>query len=51
MLNGLILKVTKFKLPRPKHLGTVVKNILGGHHRIKEDKVKFLIGHDKKKFK
>ena len=32
MLNRLILKVTKFQLPPPKHLGTVVKNILGGHH-------------------
>ena len=30
MLNGLILKVTKFQLPPPKRLGTVVKNILGG---------------------
>ena len=27
-----ILKVTKFQLPPPKRLGTVVKNILGGHH-------------------
>ena len=32
MLNGLILKVTKFQLPPPKHLGRVVKNIFGGHH-------------------
>ena len=33
MLHRLILKVTKFQLPPPpKHLGTVVKNILGGHH-------------------
>ena len=32
MLNRLILKVTKFQLPPPKRLGTVVKNILGGHH-------------------
>ena len=31
MLNRLILKVTKFQLPPPKRLGTVVKNILGGH--------------------
>ena len=31
MLNRLILKVTKFQLPPPKHLGTVVKNILGAH--------------------
>ena len=30
MLNRLILKVTKFQLPPPKRLGTVVKNILGG---------------------
>ena len=30
MLNRLILKVTKFKLPPLKRLGTVVKNILGG---------------------
>ena len=30
MLNELILKVTKFQLPHPKRLGTVVKNILGG---------------------
>ena len=29
MLNRLILKVTKFYPPPPKHLGTVVKNILG----------------------
>ena len=27
MLNRLILKVTKFQLPPPKRLGTVVKNI------------------------
>ena len=32
MLNRLILKVTKFQLPPPKRLGTVAKNILGGHH-------------------
>ena len=32
MLNRLMLKVTKFQLPPPKRLGTVVKNILGGHH-------------------
>ena len=32
MLNRLILKVTKFQLPPSKRLGTVVKNILGGHH-------------------
>ena len=32
MLNRLILKVTKFQLPPPKRFGTVVKNILGGHH-------------------
>ena len=32
MLNRLILKVTKFHLPPPKRLGTVVKNILGDHH-------------------
>ena len=32
MLNRLILKVTKFQLPPPERLGTVVKNILGGHH-------------------
>ena len=32
MLNRLVLKVTKFQLPPPKRLGTVVKNILGGHH-------------------
>ena len=30
MLHRLILKVTKFKLPPPERLGTVVKNILGG---------------------
>ena len=30
MLNRLILKVTKFQLPPPNRLGTVVKNILGG---------------------
>ena len=29
MLHRLILKVSKFQLPPPKHLGTVVKNILG----------------------
>ena len=32
MLHRLILKVTKFQLPPPTHLSTVVKNILGGHH-------------------
>ena len=32
MLNRLILKVTKFQLPPPKRLGTVVKNILGDHY-------------------
>ena len=32
MLHRLILKVTKFQLPPPKHLGTVAKNILGGYH-------------------
>ena len=31
MLNRLILNVTKFQRPPPKRLGTVVKNILGGH--------------------
>ena len=31
ILNRLILKVTKFQLPPLKRLGTVVKNILGGH--------------------
>ena len=30
MLNGLILKVTKFQLPPPKRLGTVLRNIGGG---------------------
>ena len=30
MLNRLILKVTKFQLPTPKRLRTVVKNIWGG---------------------
>ena len=29
MPHTLILKVTKFQLPPPKRLGTVVKNILG----------------------
>ena len=32
MLRSLMLKVTKFQLPPPKRLSTVVKNILGGHH-------------------
>ena len=32
MLHRLILKVTKFHLPPPKHLSTVVKTFLGGHH-------------------
>ena len=32
MLNRLILKVTKFQRPPPKRLGTLVKNILRGHH-------------------
>ena len=32
MLNRLILKVTKFRLPHPKRLSTVIKNILGSHH-------------------
>ena len=31
MPHRLILKVTKFQLSPPKRLGTVVKNILGGH--------------------
>ena len=31
MRNRSILKVTKFQLHPPKRLGTVVKNILGGH--------------------
>ena len=30
MLHGLIFKATKFQLPTPKRLKTVVKNILGG---------------------
>ena len=30
MPHRLILKVTKFQLPPPKRLGTVVQNILGG---------------------
>ena len=30
MLHRLILKVTKFQLPPPKRLSTMVKNILGG---------------------
>ena len=29
MLNRLILKVTKFQLPPPKRLGTVLKNVFG----------------------
>ena len=32
MLNRLMLKVTKFQLPPPTRLGTVVKNILKGYH-------------------
>ena len=32
MLHRLILKVTKFQLPPPKRLGTMGKNILGGHN-------------------
>ena len=32
MLHRLMLKVSKFQLPPPKRLSTVVKNILGGHH-------------------
>ena len=32
MPHRLILIVTKFQLPPPTHLGTVVKNILEGHH-------------------
>ena len=32
MLHRLILNVTKFQLPTPERLGTVVKNILGSHH-------------------
>ena len=32
MLHRLILKVTKFHLPPPKRLSTVIKNIFGGHH-------------------
>ena len=37
MLHRSILKVTKFQLPPPKCLSTVVKNILDGHHeRLKQ---------------
>ena len=32
MLYRLILKATKFQLPAPERLSTVVKNISGGHH-------------------
>ena len=32
MFHRLILQVTKFRVPPPKRLNTVVKNILGGHH-------------------
>ena len=32
MQHILILKVTKFQLPRVRRLGTMVKNILGDHH-------------------
>ena len=32
MRNRLILKVTKFQLPPPTRLGTVVKNMLGRQH-------------------
>ena len=32
MPHRLVLKVTKFQLPPLKSLGTVVKNIFGGHH-------------------
>ena len=32
MPHRLILKVTKCQLPPPECFGTVVKNILGGHH-------------------
>ena len=32
MHDRLILKVTKFQLPPPERLSTLVKNILGGHH-------------------
>ena len=32
MPHRLLLKVTKFQLPPTKRLGTVVKNIFGGHH-------------------
>ena len=40
MLNIVILKVTKFQVPPPKRLGTVVKNILGGHHATRSNRVK-----------
>ena len=46
MLNRLILKVTKFQLPPPKRLGTVVKNIFGRggimppmSNRVKENEI------------
>ena len=32
MLHWLVLNSTKFQLPPPKHLSTVVKNILGKGH-------------------
>ena len=40
MLHRSILKVTKFQLPPPKRLGTVGKNILGGHHAPMSNRVK-----------
>ena len=43
MLHRLILKVTKFQLPPPKRLGTVVKNILGGYHAPMSNRVKVLL--------
>ena len=51
MSHRLILKVTKFQLIPPKRFGTVVKNILGGHHgppmsnRVKMDKICYQPNH------
>ena len=46
MLNRLILKVTKFQLPPPKRLGTVVKNIFAPppmSNRVKPTFTKYLL--------
>ena len=51
MLQRLILKITKFQLPPPKRLSTVVKNILGAimpppmSNRVKDTPLRHFTSH------